>query len=125
MHDYGKGFLSADQCFEVYIADLRMPIIHCRALRTTNLLERLFFEELPMPRSVPARARRAANAETEFAAMAHPGERRRAIRTTDFERRQMTTIHIDLDTQYQKDVGHAGDPTASAHSERISSKSGT
>ncbi|TIY01650.1 MAG: hypothetical protein E5V16_26845, partial [Mesorhizobium sp.] len=57
--DYEAELPSAVACFmddfEAAIAHLRMPITHRRAIRTTNLLERLFVEErrrlkiIPMP----------------------------------------------------------------------------
>ncbi len=49
VRDYAKELPSAVRCFEddfeACIAHLRMPINHRRAIRTTNLLERLFLEE--------------------------------------------------------------------------------
>ena len=46
--DYGRELPSAVACFEddfeACIAHLRMPVTHRRAIRTTNLLERLFLE---------------------------------------------------------------------------------
>ena len=47
--DYQSELPSATACFmddfKACIAHLRMPITHRRAIRTTNLLERLFVEE--------------------------------------------------------------------------------
>src|SRR5262249_1202769 len=47
--DYGRKYDSALACFmddfEACIAHLRFPVAHRRAIRTTNLLERLFVEE--------------------------------------------------------------------------------
>ena len=47
--DFEAELPSAAACFmddfEACIAHLRMPITHRRAIRTTNLLERLFVEE--------------------------------------------------------------------------------
>ncbi|ANN60723.1 hypothetical protein EFV37_31760 [Mesorhizobium loti] len=51
--DYEAELPSAIACFmddfEACIAHLRMPITHRRAIRTTNLLERLFVEERRRP----------------------------------------------------------------------------
>lgn len=60
-----------------------------------------------------------------FAAMTRASERWRAIRITDFERRQMAAVHDDLDAEYRQHVGTADAPAASANPERISSSSRT
>ena len=48
--DYQTALPSATACFmddfEACIAHLRMPITHRRAIRTTNLLERLFVDQV-------------------------------------------------------------------------------
>ena len=41
------------RCFEACIAHLRMPVTHRRAIRTTNLLERLFVEERRRLKIIP------------------------------------------------------------------------
>src|SRR5919106_1085662 len=55
--DYGKYLPSAVACFEddfeACIAHLRMPVTHRRAIRTTNLLERLFLEERRRLKIIP------------------------------------------------------------------------
>ena len=59
-----------------------------------------------------------------FAAMTRASEHWRAIRITDFERRQMAAVRDDLDAEYRQHVGAAHAPSTSAHPERISSISG-
>ncbi len=55
--DFETELPSAVACFlddfEACIAHLRMPIGHCRAIRTTNLLERLFVEERRRLKTIP------------------------------------------------------------------------
>jgi transposase-like protein len=55
--DYDKQLPSAVACFmgdfEACIAHLRMPVTHRRAIRTTNLLERLFLEERRRLKIIP------------------------------------------------------------------------
>ena len=55
--DYEAELPSATACFmddfEACIAHLRMPITHRRAIRTTNLLERLFVEERRRLKIIP------------------------------------------------------------------------
>jgi putative transposase len=55
--DYGSRYDSAVACFmddfESCIAHLRFPVTHRRAIRTTNLLERLFVEERRRLKIIP------------------------------------------------------------------------
>jgi putative transposase len=55
--DYGRKYDSAVACFiddfEACIAHLRFPVTHRRAIRTTNLLERLFVEERRVLKIIP------------------------------------------------------------------------
>jgi transposase-like protein len=55
--DYAKDLPSAIACFEndfeACIAHLGMPVTHRRAIRTTNLLERLFLEERRRLKIIP------------------------------------------------------------------------
>ena len=82
--------------FEARIAHLLMPIPHRRAIHTTNLLERLFVEE-----------------------------RWRAIKITDFERRQMASIGEELDQEYEAQNGLATKPSALANPIKLSGSSQT
>ena len=129
IHDYAKEFPSAVQCFEddfeACIAHLRMPINHRHAIRTTNLLERLFLEERHRLKVLPHAFGERPVLKLMFAAMTRASERLRAIRISDFERRQMAAVHDDLDAEYQKHVGLADAPATSTHPERISSSLGT
>jgi transposase-like protein len=58
---YARDLPSATACldddFEACIAQLRFPLGHRRAIRTTNLLERLFGEERRRTKSLPSRRR--------------------------------------------------------------------
>ena len=55
--DYSRKHDSAVACFmddfEACIAHLRLPVTHRRAIRTTNLLERLFVEERRRLKIIP------------------------------------------------------------------------
>jgi putative transposase len=57
VNDYEAALPSAVACFrddfEACIAHLRMPVTHRRAIRTTNLLERLFLEERRRLKIIP------------------------------------------------------------------------
>ena len=74
-----------------------MPINHRRAIRTTNLLERLFVEERRRMKIIPNGWGERPMLKLMFSAMLHAAERWRSIRMTSFESRQMDSIRQDLD----------------------------
>jgi transposase-like protein len=55
--DLPSAVACLDDAFEACIAQLRFPLGHRRAIRTTNLLERLFGEERRRTKSLPSRRR--------------------------------------------------------------------
>jgi putative transposase len=103
--DYEAELPSAVACFmddfEAAIAHLRMPITHRRAIRTTNLLERLFVEERRRLKIIPNAFGEKPVLKLMFGAMIRAAERWRAIRITDFERRQMIAVRQELDQEYE------------------------
>ena len=56
-----------------------------------------------------------------FGAMIRAAERWRAIRITDFERRQMAAIREELDQEYEARSGLTSRPSASARRPKLSS----
>jgi transposase-like protein len=82
-----------------------MPITHRRAIRTTNQLERLFVEERRRLKIIANAFGEKPVLKRMFAAMIRAGERWRAIRTTDFERRQMVAVSPEPDHQYEASTG--------------------
>jgi transposase-like protein len=89
--DYGRKFDSAVACFmddfEACIAHLRFPVTHRQAIRTTNLLERLFVEERRRLKIIPNAFRERAVLKLMFGALIRAAERRRSIKVTEFEHR--------------------------------------
>ena len=79
---------------------------------TTSLLERLFLEERRRLKVLPHAAGERPILKLMFPAMTRAGERWRAFRITDFERRQMAAVRDDLDAEYHQHVGLADAPTA-------------
>ena len=106
--DYGSELANATACFmddfEACIAHLRLPIIHRRATRTTNLLERLFVEERRRLKIIPNAFGEKAVLQLMFGAMTRAAERWRSIRVSEFERRQMTALRQELDHDYEATV---------------------
>ena len=87
--------------FEACIAHLRFPVTHRRAIRTTNLLERLFVEERRRLKIIPNAFGERAVLKLMFGALIRAAERWRSIKVTEFERRQMTAVRKELDQEYE------------------------
>ena len=111
--------------FEACIAHLRLPIAHRRATRTTNLLERLFLEERRRLKIIANTFGEKAVLKLMFAAMTRAAERWRAVKVTDFERRQMTALRQELDEQYEANIGLAKRPSKAKPQTQLSSSSQT
>jgi putative transposase len=107
--DYGKDHERAATCFmddfEACIAHLRFPVTHRRAIRTTNLLERLFVEERRRLKIIPNAFGEQAVMKLVFGALTRAAERWRAVKVTDFERRQLAAVRKQLDDEYEAHLG--------------------
>ena len=127
--DYEAELPSAIACFmddfEACIAHLRMPITHRRAIRTTNLLERLFVEERRRLKIIPNAFGEKAVLKLMFGAMIRAAERWRAIRVSELERRQMSAAREELDHEYEAQNGLATKTSAPEHRAKISSTART
>ena len=86
-----------------------MPVTHRRAIRTTNLLERLFVEERRRLKIIPNAFGERPVLKLMFGAMTRAADRWRSIRFTEFERRQIAAVRKDLDDEYK-----AADTTSAA-----------
>src|SRR5499433_3247486 len=127
--DYGRKYDSAVTCFmddfEACIAHLRFPVTHRRAIRTTNLLERLFVEERRRLKIIPNAFGERAVLKLMFGALIRAAERRRSVKVTEFERRQMAAVRKELDEQYEASVGLDAQPSKDSAQPKISSNSRT
>jgi putative transposase len=98
---YGRELASAVTCFqddfEACIAHLKFPLAHRRAIRTTNLLERLFGEERRRTKVIPHAFGERAVLKLMYAALIRAAERWRGLRVTEFELRQLKVIREELD----------------------------
>jgi putative transposase len=86
--------------FEACIAHLKFPLGHRRAIRTTNLLERLFGEERRRTKVIPHAFGERAVLKLMYAALIRAAERWRGIRTTEFEQRQLRAIRQQIDDDF-------------------------
>lgn len=127
--DYEAELPSAVACFmddfEACIAHLTMPINHRRAIRTTNLLERLFVEERRRLKIIPNAFGERPVLKLMFAAMIRASERWRRIRVTDFERRQLHAIREQLNSDYETENGLGKARSSEITPSEISSSSRT
>ncbi len=103
--DFKARVQAAYQAPSRAIAHLRLPVTHRRATRTTNLLERLFLEERRRLKIIPSAFGEKAVLKLMFAAMTCAAERWRAVKVTDFERRQMVKLREELDHEYEAQIG--------------------
>ena len=107
--DYGRKYDNAVACFmddfEACIAHLRFPVTHRRAIRTTNLLERLFVEERRRLKIIPNAFGERAVLKLMFGALMRASERWRSIKVTEFERRQLAAVRKELNHEYEAQVG--------------------
>ena len=105
VEDFGRDLPSAVACFqddfEACIAHLRMPVTHRRAIRTTNLLERLFVEERRRLKIIPNAWGERPVLKLMFGAMTRAAERWRRVRFTEFERRQIEAVRQELHAEYE------------------------
>src|SRR5438045_4705817 len=111
--------------FEACIAHLRFPLAHRRAIRTTNLLERLFGEERRRTKVIPHAFGERAVLKLMYAALIRAAERWRGLRMPAFERRQLSAIRNDLGRAHADRTAPVVSANVTATSTRLSSKSRT
>ncbi len=127
--DYESELPSAVACFsddfEACIAHLRMPVNHRRAIRTTNLLERLFVEERRRLKIIPNAFGEKPVLKLMYGAMIRAAERWRPIKINAFERRQLDAIQTELDQEYEAQTGLAKQSSKDKAADKLSSSSRT
>jgi transposase-like protein len=124
---YGKEYPSAMACFEedfeACIAHLHCPPAHRRAIRTTNLLERLFGEERRRFHAVRTMFGEQAVLKLMYAALVRGSENWRGIKVSEFERRQLLALREQEITDHRR--RHASPVTQPVRSPRFSSRKET
>jgi transposase-like protein len=111
--------------FEACIAHLRFPVTHRRAIRTTNLLERLFVEERRRLKIIPNAFGERAVLKLMFGALVRAAERWRSVKVSEFERRQLAAVKKELDQEYEAMAGLDAKISKDGHPARKSSNSRT
>jgi putative transposase len=126
---YARDLPSAVACldddFEACIAHLRFPLGHRRAIRTTNLLERLFGEERRRTKVIPHAFGERAVLKLMYAALIRAAERWRGIRITEFEQRQLKAIRDEIDKDFAERNAPAASNTLTTAPTRLSSNERT
>jgi putative transposase len=103
---YEREFPSAVMCFEddfeACIAQLRLPIAHRKAIRTTNLLERLFLEERRRSKIIPHAFGEKPVLKLLFAALERASQSWRRVVISEFELKQITELRQQLETEFNQ-----------------------
>src|SRR6266513_274309 len=124
---YGAALPSALAClqddFEACIAHLRFPLAHRRAIRTTNLLERLFGEERRRTKVIPHAFGERAVLKLMYAALIRAAQTWRRVVISEFELKQIDELRDELDQEFKERTTVSKLQRASH--ERIYSKHGT
>lgn len=119
---WGQELPTAVACFEddfeACIAHLRLPIGHRRAIRTTNLLERMFGEERRRTKVIPHAFGERAVMKLMYAALMRARQGWRNIIVTAFENKQIQTLREQLRSEF--DLRHKP-PVTTASRQRIHS----
>jgi putative transposase len=122
---WGKKFPSAAACFEedfeACIAHLVFPITHRRAIRTTNMLERLFEENRRRTKVLPHAFGERPMLKLMFAAVIRASEKWKNLKVTNFEREQLRQLREEINERFKRRHAPAVTPAPSP----FSSKTGT
>jgi putative transposase len=118
-----KKFPTAVSCFEedfeACIAHLLFPITHRRAIRSTNLLERLFEENRRRTKVLPHAFGERPMLKLMFAAVIRAAEKWRKLKVTNFEREQLRQLREEINEKFKQRHAPAATPAPSAFSSKV------
>lgn len=122
---YEKKYPTATSCFlddfEACIAHLVFPITHRKAIRSTNLLERLLEEDRRRTKVLPHAFGEKGLLKLMFAATIRASEKWRKLSITNFERAQLEHLREELNEKFKR----RHQPTVTSAPSAFSSKTGT
>lgn len=102
---YERELPSATACllddFEACIAHLRLPIAHRRAIRTTNLLERLFGEERRRTKVIPHAFGERAVLKLMYASLIRAAQTWKRVVISEFELKQIDELREELEAEFR------------------------
>jgi putative transposase len=114
-----------DDDFEACIAHLRFPLGRRRAIRTANLLERLFGEARRRTKVIPHAFGERAVLKLMYAALIRAAERWRGIKIAEFEQRQLKAIREEIDKDFTARNAPVTNATLTTAPTRLSSSDRT
>jgi putative transposase len=88
--------------FEACVAHLRLPIAHRKAIRTTNLLERLFGEERRRTKVIPHAFGEKAVLKLMYAALIRASQTWKRIMISEFELKQIEELRKELEREFNE-----------------------
>ena len=101
---YGRDLPSATAClqddFEACVVHLQFPVGHRRAIRSTNMLERLFGENRRRTKVIPHAFGERPLLKLMYGALIRAAQRWNRIKITEFEQRQLNAIRQELDADF-------------------------
>jgi transposase-like protein len=116
---------SATSCFrddfEACIAQLVFPISHRKAIRSTNLLERLLEEDRRRTKVLPHAFGEKGLLKLMYASTIRASSKWRKLKVTNFERAQLERLREELNAQFKR----RHKPTVTPAPSTFSSKTGT
>jgi putative transposase len=120
---YEKRCPSAVKCFledfEACIAHLVFPITHRKAIRSTNLLERLLGENRRRTKVLPHAFGEKGLMKLMYAATIRASEKWRNLKVTNFEREQLRQLREELNERFKRRHKPAVPPASSAFSSKV------
>ncbi len=88
-HDYPSAMKSFAEDLEASLVHLKLPSVHRKHIRTTNLVERSFLEERRRAKVIPRFRGERECLKLVFAVLWRASERWQRVRFTDIERRHL------------------------------------
>ena len=118
-----KKFPTAAACFEedfeACIAHLVFPVTHRRAIRSTNLLERLFEENRRRTKVLPHAFGERPMLKLMFAAVIRAAQKWRKLKVSNFEREQLQQLREEMNDRFKRRHAPAETPAPSAFSSKL------
>ena len=114
---YGRAVAALEEDLEASLAPLKVPAVHRRSVRTTNLIERSFLEQRRRTQTIPYFMTENSCLRLVFATLHRAASRWRRVRITELEAKQLQLL--------ARDRGIEPDPPTSgrkgeSHGERTS-----
>jgi len=118
-----KKFPAAVACFEedfeACVAHLAFPVTHRKAIRSTNLLERLFEENRRRTKVLPHAFGERPMLKLMFAAVIRAAGKWRKLKVTNFERQQLRQLREEMNENFKRRHTPAVTPAPSAFSSKV------